>query len=230
LGKTSLKGHVNIRHQCEIAPRLKEDLTIELREKLVEASAYIDVITFGYNGEPTLNRNLHIYHDLARKLRFEAGIKKVPVTTLTNSSTLGDPTVRKVLSTFDIVVAKLDAGSQEIFHPISKPHVSVPPLKEIIKNIKLLKSEMKAGSNLYIQTLLFKVRTPSSLTSNATEENIALIAKAVNDIVPDQVQIYTVKRPPAEPQVKAITHPELIKLSDFMANLVNSPIEVYHFH
>ena len=77
LGKTSLKGHVSIRHQCEIAPRLKEDLTIELREKLIEASAYVDVITFGYNGEPTLNRNLHIYHDLARKLRFEAGIKKV---------------------------------------------------------------------------------------------------------------------------------------------------------
>lgn len=230
LGKTTTKGYVSIRHQCEIAPHLTEDLTSSLKEKLVECASYVDVLTFGYNGEPTLNRNLQIYLDLARKLRVEAGIKKIPITTLTNSSTLGDPDIRKVLSNFDIVVAKLDAGSQEIFSAANKPHHSVPTLKELIKNIKLLKTEMKEGSKLFIQTLLYKVRAPSSLKSNATEENVALIAKAVNEIRPDQVQIYSVARPPAEPPVKSLSNPELIKYSDFMAKLVDPPTEVFHFH
>lgn len=230
LGKTSLKGYVSTKYRCEVPPRFKEDFKAELQDKLVEGAAYIDAISFGYNGEPTLNKDLNVVFDLTRKLRFEAGIKKVPITILTNSSTLGFPEVRKSLQNFDIVIAKLDGGTQQIFNSTNNPHFSVPSLPEIIKNLKLLKSEMKAGKKLYIQTLLYKVRAPTSLKSNATKENVTAIAEAVNEIRPDQLHIYSVSRVPAEDKVRALKNLELIEYSDIIAGLVNEPTEVFHFH
>ncbi|NVM55966.1 MAG: radical SAM protein [Candidatus Helarchaeota archaeon] len=230
LGKTSLKGYVSTKYRCNVPPHFKEDLSAELREKLVECSSYVNAITFGYNGEPTLNEDLGLILDLTRKLRYETGIEKVPISIFTNSSTLGVPEVRKSLLNFDIVIAKLDAGTQEIFSSTNNPHHSVPSLKEIIKNIKLLKSEMKQGNNLYIQTLLYKVRAPTSLKSNGTRENVKAIAEAINEIRPDRIQMYSIARPPAEPKVIALTKMELIQLSDLMAELVEEPTEVFHFH
>ncbi len=230
IGKTSLKGHVSIRYKFGIPEHFKEEFRLELQDKLIKCSSYLDAIAFGYNGEPTLNEDLKLICDITRKHRFEAGIEKVPITILTNSSTLGIPEVRKSLLNFDIVIAKLDAGTQEIFRSTNIPHHSIPPLTEIIKNLKLLKSEMKKDNKLYIQTLLYRVRSPTSLKSNATTENVAAIAEAVNEIRPDQLHIYTVSRPPAEEQIIALKNLELIEFSDMTTNLVKQPTEIFHFH
>ncbi|MHA1649099.1 MAG: radical SAM protein [Candidatus Helarchaeota archaeon] len=229
LGKTSTKGYASLNFRVEMPPKFKEEFTEELQAKLVEHASYIRAITFGYNGEPTLNKNLDIILDITRKLRYEAGIEKVPITILTNSSTLGDPSVRKILLNFDIVIAKLDGGTQEILQYVNRPHYSIPPFDGIVNNLCLLKKEMKTDTKLYIQTLLYKVNPPTSIKSNARGDNVVAIANAINKIQPDQVHVYSVAREPAEPSVIKVSKLELIELSDLMANNVDRSIDIYYF-
>jgi len=65
----------------------------------------VDIVTFSGNGEPTLNLDLGV---IAQRVR--ARIGKLPMAILTNSSLLHRRDVRRSVSTFDMVVAKLDAG------------------------------------------------------------------------------------------------------------------------
>ncbi len=228
LGRTSLNGFVAKSYRCGVPANFEEDFTNELREKLIEHS-YINAITFGYNGEPTLNEKLDFIHELTRKTRYEVGLeKKVPISILTNSSTLEYAGIRKALGNFDIVIAKLDAGDQKMFKNTNLPHYTVPPIEEIVKNLRKLKSEMKKDNKLYIQTMLYNVRAPSSIMSNARGDNVVGIANGINQIQPDQVQIYSVSREPAEPSVIKLTKLELIELSDLMASNCKTT-DIYYF-
>lgn len=230
VGLTSLKGFMSINSRCETPPNFEEDFKLELENKLVE-NAYVQSITFGYNGEPTLNKNLGKFAEIARKVKYDVGLDKVPLTLLTNASICDSEEVQNALLKFDLVVAKIDAGTQDLFIAVNRPHYSVPPLSYLIKNLQLLKYKMKKESKLIIQTLLYKVRPGSRLTSNATRENIIEMSyAAINKIVPDQVHIYSIAREPAEHDVISVPKFELIELSDLMASLVTPETDVLYFY
>ncbi|MHA1132491.1 MAG: radical SAM protein [Candidatus Helarchaeota archaeon] len=229
LGKTTTKGYMNINFRCESPPKFKEALRNELRAKLVEHGSYVKAITFGYNGEPTLNKDLRGILELTRKIRFELGVEHIPISIFTNSSTLGDYAIRKTVLNFDIVIAKLDVGYQEMLQEVNRPHYTVPSFDKIVKNLQLLKSEMKPENKLFIQILLYRVLSPSSIKSNARGDNVVAITNALNIIRPDQAHVYSVAREPAEPQVIKLTKLQLIELSDLMANNTNRTIEIYYF-
>jgi wyosine [tRNA(Phe)-imidazoG37] synthetase (radical SAM superfamily) len=194
-------------------------------------ASYIQSITFGYNGEPTLNKDLGKFVDIARKVRYDVGLEHVPFTLLTNSSTIDSPEVRDAVLKFDLVIAKVDAGSQDLFNAVNRPHYSVPPFNYLIKNLQLLKFKMKKESKLIIQTLLFKVRPESSFRGNATRENVVELANlAINEIIPDQVHVYSIAREPAERDAISVPKLELVELSDLMASLVTPETDVLYFY
>jgi wyosine [tRNA(Phe)-imidazoG37] synthetase (radical SAM superfamily) len=85
----------------------------ELRD-ILKFFPHLDSITFGYNGEPTLNDNLIDFYEIAFKVRENLQWKKDPplITIFTNSTTLNSREVRKTLANFDLVLAKLDAATQ----------------------------------------------------------------------------------------------------------------------
>ncbi len=229
IGRTTTKGYVGPNYRCDFPANFEEEFISELRNKLIE-HAYINAITVGYNGEPTLNQRFGYAFELIRKIRYEVGLEKtVPITILTNSSTLEFTEVRNALVKFDIVIAKLDAGTQEVFVNANRPHNMVPPIGIIINNLRLLKTEMKKNSKLYIQCLLFKVQGSTSINSNARGDNVVEIANAINKIQPDLVQVYSVAREPAEPSVIKLSKLELIELSDLMASNVKKPAEIFYF-
>jgi wyosine [tRNA(Phe)-imidazoG37] synthetase (radical SAM superfamily) len=222
---------MNVTSRCEGAPNFEQDFKLELGNKLVEHSSYIQSITFGYNGEPTLNKDLGKFADIARKVRYDVGIERVPLTLLTNASTIDQPEVQQAALKFDLVIAKIDAGSQDLFNAVNRPHYSVPPLNYLIKNLQILKFKMKKDAKLIIQTLLFKTRPDSSLMSNATRENVVEIANlAINEIVPDQVHVYSIAREPAEKDVISVPKLELLELSDLMSSLVTPETDVLYFY
>lgn len=76
----------------------------------------VDVVTFSGTGEPTLNLRLG---KIAREVKKRVGDLHLAI--LTNSSLLHRNDVRKNLSWFDTVVAKLDAGDNEVFRAINRP-------------------------------------------------------------------------------------------------------------
>jgi wyosine [tRNA(Phe)-imidazoG37] synthetase (radical SAM superfamily) len=229
LGKTSTKGFASTKYRCEAPPKFKEEFSAELKAKLIEHGSYIKAITFGYNGEPTLNKDIDLILEITRKIRFQLGFEHIPISILTNSSTLDNSDIRESLRNFDLVIAKLDAGYQEIFKVVNRPHYTVPPLETIVQSLKQLKSEMGENTKLYIQSLLYRVLAPSSIKSNARGDNVVAIANALNEIRPDQVHVYSIAREPAEASVIKVSKLQLIELSDLMASNVDRSIDIYYF-
>ncbi|MCK4583355.1 radical SAM protein, partial [Candidatus Bathyarchaeota archaeon] len=75
-----------------------------------------DYITLSGSGEPTLFSQLE---ELISRIK---DITDIPVAVLTNGSLLWLPEVRRTLKPADLVVPSLDAGSNQIFQYVNRPH------------------------------------------------------------------------------------------------------------
>lgn len=136
----------------------------------------IDYITFSGRGEPTLAKNLGDMIEKVKKIREE------PVAVLTNSSMLCRKEVRRALSKADMVVAKLDAPSEELFRKINGPAAGIY-LKDIIKSIKDFKAGYKG--KLALQIMFIEENRPGASS----------LARIASDIGADEVQLNTPLRP-----------------------------------
>ena len=143
-----------------------------------------DYATFSGMGEPTLARKLGEAIEIARSLLH------LPVAVLTNSSLLSREDVRQELARADVVVAKVDAPTEELFQQINRPCPSFH-LADILNGI----SEFRRGfsGKLALQMMFVEVN----------KEYAAEMARIARDLLPDEVQINTPLRPcPVEPLSK----------------------------
>ncbi len=163
----------------------------------------IDYITFSGTGEPTLAANLGQMIKEVKKIRRE----KIAV--LTNSSLMHREDVQKDLACADLVVAKLDASSQNIFALVNQPMKTIK-LDTIIHAIKDFKS-------CYLGKLALQIMFVEENKMYAKE--IAQIAKEIN---PNEIQINTPLRPC---KVKPLSRGELDKIKKYFEGL--NAISVY---
>ncbi|MFH1092545.1 MAG: radical SAM protein [Candidatus Omnitrophota bacterium] len=96
----------------------------------------IDFLTFSGSGEPTLAKNLGELITEVKKIR------KEPVAVITNSSLLGRKDVRADLLKADLVMAKLDASTQEMLKIVNNPLKSIM-FSDLILNLKHLRRVYK---------------------------------------------------------------------------------------
>jgi wyosine [tRNA(Phe)-imidazoG37] synthetase (radical SAM superfamily) len=101
----------------------------------------LDVITFAGSGEPTLALNLGEMIKAIKTWLKAKNLKAVPVSILTNATTLEDEEVRKDLKEADLISLKLDASDELSLKSINQAAIGLS-LEGIIKGIKLLKSEI----------------------------------------------------------------------------------------
>ncbi len=87
----------------------------ELRETLAEGLE-ADFITIAGSGEPTLNLRLGELIDGIKK------ISDIPVAILTNGTLLYKEDVRADCAKADVVMPSLDAGDEQTFQKINRPH------------------------------------------------------------------------------------------------------------
>ena len=95
-----------------------EAVLAELRAKLVEGLE-ADFITISGSGEPTLNAGLG---------QLIEGIKKItniPVAVLTNGTLLTNQSVRADCARADVVMPSLDAGDDQTFRKVNRPHKDI---------------------------------------------------------------------------------------------------------
>ncbi len=78
-----------------------------------------DYITLAGSGEPTLHSGIG---DLITRIK---EFTDIPVAVLTNGSLLWLPEVRNSLLAADLLVPSLDAGSQELFRYVNRPHKDI---------------------------------------------------------------------------------------------------------
>jgi len=135
-----------------------------------------DYATFSGMGEPTLASNLGEAIQMARS------ILQLPTAVLTNASLMPESDVCRELALADVVVAKVDAPSNDLFHRINRPFGDAA-LQDILDGIRRFRSAY--GGNLALQMMFIE-------TNKDCAEQMAQIAA---DISPDEIQINTPLRP-----------------------------------
>ena len=164
----------------------------------------IDYITFSGSGEPTLNS------DLGKMIRGVKRITEVPVAVLTGSSLLDRPDVRRELSSADLVVPSLDAGTERVFRRVNRPHPSLT-LDKVTEGIAAF-SRGRRGK-LWLEAMLVRGMNDSSAELKA-------LARRIRRIAPDRVQLTTVARPPAEKEARPLTEREMRRAVSFLRRLL----------
>jgi len=154
----------------------------------------VDIVTFSGVGEPTLNARLG---EIADEVKIRIG--RLPMAILTNSSLFYWDNVRRNLSKFGMVVAKLDAGDDETFRFINRPADKKLDIETIVESIKKLKSEIKGLLALEVMLL----QTENGKVTNIKSKSLRNLIDAILDVNPDVVQLEVPYRPPSESFVKS---------------------------
>ena len=101
----------------------------------------LDVITFAGSGEPTLAANLaEIIQGLRSIIQDYEPELKIPISILTNATTLQDKETRAACSQADLLSLKLDAPDEESLRSINQP-VEGLTVDSIIEGINIFKEE-----------------------------------------------------------------------------------------
>jgi len=172
-----------------------EKILTELERKLGEEDTP-DYISLAGSGEPTLNKGIG---ELIFKIKKMTGI---PVAVLTNGSLLWMNEVQDALAPADLVLPSLDAGDENLFQQINRPHKEVT-FDRLLKGLCVFTKYFSGAAWLEVFLTAGLTGTPS-----AAEK----IAALVRQIGPARIQLNTVCRPPVEKFALALSRQELIAL------------------
>ena len=156
-----------------------QDIVAQIRERLDPPPDYI---TLAGSGEPTL------YASIGQLI---AGIKEmtsIPVAVLTNGSLLWQPDIRRSLAQADLVMPSLCAGTEYLFKYVNRAHANIT-FDKMIEGLIQFRLEFKGQYWLEVFVL-------SGVTT--VEAQVENLARCIERINPDRVQVNTVVRPPVE--------------------------------
>ncbi|SHG21587.1 Wyosine [tRNA(Phe)-imidazoG37] synthetase, radical SAM superfamily [Desulfacinum infernum DSM 9756] len=173
-----------------------EDVLSELKDKLTFQP---DHITLSGSGEPTL------YSRLGELIEGIRSMTQIPVAVLTNGSLLWDPQVRRDLTEASIVIPSLDAGTEDMFQAVNRPHPHIP-FEEMLEGLRIFRSEYHGAYWLEV----FILAGHTAVWSEARK--IARLAKRIG---PDRVQLNTACRPAAEDYAVGVDPSRLQEISRF---------------
>jgi len=153
-----------------------------LRRELAQVgNVPVDTVTFSGVGEPTLAANLAELVVVGRET-----LPGRPVAILTNASLISREDVRRDLALFDVVVAKLDAASEELFRQINRSLVPCA-LDDIVVGLRRFRQAF--GGKLALQMMFVE----------ANRKWAAEMAALARSCAPDEVQLNTPLRPSPVP-------------------------------
>jgi wyosine [tRNA(Phe)-imidazoG37] synthetase (radical SAM superfamily) len=159
-----------------------------------------DYITIAGSGEPTLNSQLG---DIVERIK---DITDIPVAIVTNGTLLYRADVREDCAKADVVLPSLDAGDEQTFQRINRPHRDI--------NIEMLISGLRAFRKEFTGQLWLEVFIVDAI--NTGTEQIAKIRAVIEQIEPDKVQLNTAVRPTAETNIKKINADKLRAVAEHL--------------
>lgn len=146
----------------------------------------IDHISFVGSGEPTL------HSELGWMIRAIQESTSIPIAVITNGALLTDAAVRDELAAADVVMPTLDAGSEELFRRIHRPHPDLT-LAGMVDGLERFRS--RYTGRLWIELMLIR-------GMNDGEDELRALAPLLRRISPDQVHLTLPDRPATEPWVE----------------------------
>lgn len=170
----------------------------EIEEKLKKISRP-DYITLSGSGEPTLHNRIG---DIVSGIKV---FSDIPVAVLTNGSLFWIREVRDAVCGADLIIPSLDAGSEETFLKVNRPHGGIV-FKEMVEGLHLLRKEFKGP-------VWLEVFIAGGVTDR--EDDIARIKNLVDYIEPDWIQLNTAVRTPAEEYAGLVGRARMDEISTF---------------
>lgn len=174
-----------------------DDVVSELAETLEQIENPPDFITLSGSGEPTLYSRTG---ELIDRVKNSTG---VPVAVITGGSMLHLPEVRESLMNADLVVPSLDAGDQEMFEKVNRPHgdLSFDTMLE-----GLIRFRRKFRGPIWLEVFILE-----GISTVLTEAG--KIAACADRVKPDRIQLNTAVRPTAEAAASEVPKKKLDELA-----------------
>jgi wyosine [tRNA(Phe)-imidazoG37] synthetase (radical SAM superfamily) len=164
-------------------------------EGWLRAGNTADYITLSGSGEPTLHEG---FGEVLRFLKRTS----IPSLLLTNGTMLDCPEVRKAAIHADVVKISLSAWDPDSFIRVNRPHPDLS-FDRLIQGLMAFRSEFsgRLQMEVFLMTGL-----------NSIPGDVGKIAAWAEKIKPDQIQLNTVVRPPAEEYAAPVTAERLESL------------------
>ena len=159
-----------------------------------------DHITLAGSGEPTLHA------DFGEVFRWVKDHTEIASVLLTNGSLFYLPEVRSAAALADKVKVTLSAWDQESFQQIHRPAPGVT-FAQLIEGELAFRKEF--SGELSVEVFIVE-----GMNSDVSE--VKKIAKWVEEINPDRIDLNTAVRPPADSGVKAVSPEQLAELADLL--------------
>ncbi len=183
-----------------------------LEKKLKEMnqdSKALDVITFAGNGEPTLHKDFDKIIDDTLCLR-DKYYPDAKISVLSNSTRIDRPKVFNALLRVDNNILKFDSAINHTYHLIDQPvgkdkNITVEWLIEHFK---------KFNGKLIIQTMFIRGEYKGEKFDNTTETEVSAWLRALEEIKPEQVMIYTIDRDTPVQNLEKISLNELNSIAE----------------
>jgi wyosine [tRNA(Phe)-imidazoG37] synthetase (radical SAM superfamily) len=184
-----------------------EQVLDQLKEKLATRPDYI---TLSGSGEPTL------FTPLDRMIDGIRAMTDLPIAVLTNGSLLGNSAVQRELRQADLVIPSLDAGNENTFRLVNRPHEGLS-FEHMLAGLVAFRRRFRG--QYWLEVLLVDPYTTS-------DWELADIRRCVELIQPDRVHLNTVIRPPAEDYARPVSAARLAEI----ASAFRPPAEVIAEH
>lgn len=192
----------------------REEVAIALERKLIELNAAdtkLDVITFSGNGEPTAHPDFSDIVDDVIRLR-DRYCPQAKVSVLSNSTMIFRPDVHAALMRVDNNILKLDTVSTGYIHLVDRPTQSIYHVERIIEGLKSFRG------HVIIQTIFMKGTFEGNDVDNTGDTFVKPWLKALIDIQPREVMIYTIDRETPASNLEKATVEELNSIRDRVRN------------
>ncbi len=160
---------------------------------VLQSRSDIDYVTLSGSGEPTLEAGIG---EIIRSLK---SLSDTPIAVLTNGTMFIYPKVREAVKEADLILPSLDAATEDVFQRVNRPHESLT-LDGLVAGLECLRQEYSGA--IWLEVMLVK-------GVNDDESHLRELARTVQSIRPDRVQLNTPVRPPAETDVRPLNQDEL---------------------
>jgi wyosine [tRNA(Phe)-imidazoG37] synthetase (radical SAM superfamily) len=163
----------------------------------IQAGGKADYITLAGSGEPTL------HCQFGNILKFIRARTNIPTALLSNGTLFSQPEVRKAATQADLVKVSLSTWDQRSFEQVNRPH---PDLKfrHLLDGYRAFRNEFQG--KLWIEVFLI-------WGTNSIRQDVEKMAAIIEAIGPDEIQLNTAVRPPAEEFVFAMPQKDLEALT-----------------
>lgn len=188
---------------CALSERAEYVPTADVLAELVrwkERDGLADHITLAGSGEPTLHTG---FGEVLRWIKDNTSIASV---LLSNGSLFHLPEIRAAAALADKVKVTLSAWDEESFQQIHRPARGVT-FKQLIEGERAFRSDFSGELSIEV----FVVEGMNSDTSAVRK-----IAKLINTIDPDRIDLNTAVRPPADSDVKSVSAEQLAELAEIL--------------